>query len=319
MDEAQNAEVLRSPAQLRSSAEGGRAWAGTDRGRHVRAVFQHASGSDPPATSSPSLSVCLCSCVSLPVPSHLLLQDSSSPSHSATRTASLLRLLSSRRCWAWAAGGGWRAGRCAARPRTLARPAGTELQRAISSFGPKPSFALGTVLAAPAASVHGQLSAPSCATALPLTLTDRATEATPKRMLLLLWKRALLLAAAALLGLYSLLSAATADSLHSLPALDRLSTLGRARPRVAILEPTSYHSGGCSLLSPGSPSHPAAVPPVGQLPGPTLGREPPSSLPPSGGVHPRSHTSLPAPVQLCRRDPQLTSLAPHPSPRSPCD
>lgn len=67
-------------------------------------------------------------------------------------------------------------------------------------------------------------------------------------MLLLLWKRALLLAAAALLGLYSLFTATTADSLHSLHALPLdLSALGRDAPRVAILEPTSYHSGG-SLL-----------------------------------------------------------------------
>ncbi|EJT50361.1 hypothetical protein A1Q1_00382 [Trichosporon asahii var. asahii CBS 2479] len=62
-------------------------------------------------------------------------------------------------------------------------------------------------------------------------------------MLLLLWKRALLLAAAGLLGLWSLFTATTSDSLHSLPALDRLSNLGKDKPRVAILEPTSYHSG----------------------------------------------------------------------------
>lgn len=62
-------------------------------------------------------------------------------------------------------------------------------------------------------------------------------------MLLLLWKRALLLAAAALIGLYSLFTATSTESLHSLPALDRLTTLGRLKPRVAILEPTSYHSG----------------------------------------------------------------------------
>lgn len=68
-------------------------------------------------------------------------------------------------------------------------------------------------------------------------------------MLLLLWKRALLLAAAGLLGLWSLFTATTSDSLHSLPALDRLSNLGKDKPRVAILEPTSYHSGeSCSLL-----------------------------------------------------------------------
>lgn len=62
-------------------------------------------------------------------------------------------------------------------------------------------------------------------------------------MLPLLWKKALLLATAGLLGLYSLLTATTADSLHSLPALDHLSTLGKDKPRVAILEPTPYHSG----------------------------------------------------------------------------
>lgn len=64
-----------------------------------------------------------------------------------------------------------------------------------------------------------------------------------KRMLLLLWKRALLLAAASLLGLWSLFTATTTESLHSLPALDQLSTLGKDKPRVAILEPTPYHSG----------------------------------------------------------------------------